>query len=155
MNSLTIERNINAPLEKVWDAFTNPEVLRTWFTPPGMKNAFISADVKEEGLFRYCFKMNDGGAEFWGRGIYKKIEEPTYLSYMDTFTDAEGNPVPPSHFGMPGTEIVETLTEFFFTSNGETTTMKLVAENPFDEKMTGDMTAGWNGMFDSLVKVVG
>ncbi len=83
MNTLTIERSIDAPIEKVWDAFTNPEVLRIWFTPPGMKSAFISTEVKEGGLFRYCFKMNEGGAEFWGRGVYQKIDAPNYLSYLD------------------------------------------------------------------------
>lgn len=153
MNTLIIERSINAPIEKVWDAFTNPEVLKMWFTPPGMSSAFISVDVKEGGLFRYCFKMDEGGAEFWGRGVYQKIEAPNYLSYLDTFTDADGNDVPPSHFGMQGNEIVETLAEFFFTGNGGETTVKLVGENPFDEKLTADMTDGWNGMFDNLERM--
>ena len=153
MNTLIIERNINAPIEKIWDAFTNPEVLKMWFTPPGMSSAFISVDVKEGGLFRYCFKMDEGGAEFWGRGVYQKIVAPNYLSYLDSFTDAAGDDVPPSHFGMQGDEIVETLAEFFFTSNGDTTIVKLVGENPFDEKLTADMTDGRNGMFDNLERV--
>lgn len=38
---------------------------------------------------------------------------------------------------------------------GNTTTVKLVAENPFDEKLTAAMTDGWNGMFDNLVAEVG
>ena len=105
-------------------------------------------------MFRYSFKMNEGGAEFWGRGIYEKIDPPHYLSYQDSFTDPDGNDVPPSYFGMEGDVIVETLTEFFFTSDGTKTTLKLVAENPFDEKMTSDMTDGWNGMFDNLVRAL-
>lgn len=152
MKKLIIERSFNAPIEKVWDAFTNPEVLKLWFTPPAMSNSFISTELKEGGMFRYCFKMNEGDAEFWGRGIYQKIDAPNYLSYLDSFTDADGNDVSPSYFGMPGDEIVETLVEFFFTSDGNTTTLKLVGENPFDEKMTEDMTSGWNGMFDNLVR---
>lgn len=152
MNKLIIERRLNAPIEKVWDAFTNPEVLKQWFTPPAMSNSFISTELKEGGLFRYCFKMDEGGAEFWGRGIYAKIDAPNYLSYKDSFTDAEGNDVPPSYFGMQGDSIIETLVEFFFTSNGDKTTLKMEAENPFEEKMTNDMTDGWNGMFDNLVR---
>ncbi len=154
MNTLTIDRSFNAPIERVWDAFTNPEVLRDWFTPPAMSNSFISAEVKEGGLFRYCFTMNDGGAEFWGRGLYQKIDRPHYLSYLDSFTDADGNDVAPSYFGMLGDEVIETLAEFFFVSDGDKTTLKLVGENPFDEKMTEDMTHGWNGMFDNLVRTL-
>ncbi len=155
MQTLIIERKFDAPIEKVWDAFTNPAVLKQWFVPADMSNIFISVDEKEGGLFRYCFKSHEEGeTEFWGRGIYQKIEKPNYLSYLDSFTDAEGNDVPPSHFGMPGDEIVETLVEFFFTSEGDKTTLKMVAENPFDEKMTADMTEGWNSMFGNLVSVL-
>lgn len=152
MNNLTIERVFNSPIDNVWDAFINPEVLKQWFAPPTMSNSYISAEVKEGGLFRYCFKMNEGGKEFWGRGIYEKIDAPNYLSYRDSFTDADGNDVPPAYYGITGDEIIETLVEFFFISDGDKTTLKLVGENPFDEKMTADMTDGWNGMFDNLAK---
>ena len=151
---LIIEVDINATIEKVWEAFTNPDVLKQWFTPAAMNNNYISVDMREGGLFRYCFKMNEGDAEFWGRGIYEKITEPNYLSYRDCFTDAEGNDVPPSYFNMPGDDIVETLVEFFFTTKGEVTTLKMVGENPFDAKMTEDMTDGWNSMFDNLIKTI-
>lgn len=152
MKNLEMERKFNAPMEKIWDAFTNPEILKQWWAPPTMSNSFISVDLKEGGLFRYCFKMDEGGMEFWGRGIYQKIDKPNYLSYKDSFTDAEGNDVPASHYGIPGDEIIETLVEFFFTYDGEITTMKMVGENPFDDKMTEQMTEGWNGMFDNLVE---
>jgi uncharacterized protein YndB with AHSA1/START domain len=112
MQTLTIERTLNAPIEKVWDAFTNTEVLKQWYTPQGMSNVFISTDLKVGGKFRYCFKQNDSDAEFWGRGIYEKIDAPNYLAYRDSFTDAEGNDVAPSHFGMVGDSVIETLVEF-------------------------------------------
>jgi len=114
-----------------------------------MKASAISVDLKKGGLFRYCFKDADGH-EFWGRGIYEAINKPTYLSYMDTFTDSDGNPVPPSHFGLPGDQIVETLTEIFLSENNGKTILKLVGDNPFDATMTDEMTKGWNGMFEKL-----
>ena len=155
MKTLTIERDFNAPIEKVWQAFTDPELLRKWWSPPGMSNSFISTEVKEGGMFRYCFKADEGGMEFWGRGIYTKIDEPNYLAYKDSFTDAEGNDVPAAHYGIPGDEIVETLVEFFFTEEDGKTYLKMVGENPFDEGMTEEMTKGWNGMFEKLQKVFG
>lgn len=154
MEILTIEKEFAVPIEKVWNAFVDKDVLSQWWMPEGMSNIFMSVDVKEGGMFRYCFKMNDGDAEFWGRGMYKKIEKPNYLSYLDSFTDADGNDVPPAYFGMIGNEIVETLVEFFFTTDGEKTMLKMVAENPFDEKMTADMTDGWNGMLNHLSSVL-
>lgn len=157
MEKITIERTFNAPIEKVFEAFTNPEILRMWWAPKTMSNSFLSADVKEGGLLRYCFKLDDGGEEYWGRGIYVKIENPSYLSYKDCFTDNEGYDVPSSYYGMKDSkseEITETLVEFFFSTDGAMTTVKMVGENPYDEKMASDMIDGWNGMFDNLVKTL-
>jgi uncharacterized protein YndB with AHSA1/START domain len=150
MKQLVIERDFNAPIEKVWEAFTDPELLKQWWSPEGMHNVFMTAEVVEGGKFRYCFKMDEGGEEYWGRGIYQKLDRPNYLSYLDSFTDAEGNDVGPDHYGMAGNEVGETLVEFFFTEKGGVTHMKLVGENPFDEEMTKSMTEGWNGMFNKL-----
>ena len=149
MKTLNIERIFSAPMEKVWEAFTTAEQLKKWWSPPEMEVANISVDLKKDGLFRYCFKGTDG-KEYWGRGRYQTIDKPTYLSYLDTFTDAEGKPVPPSYFGMPGGEILETLVEFSLSEEDGQTKMKMVGENPFDEAMTADMRKGWEGMFDKL-----
>jgi uncharacterized protein YndB with AHSA1/START domain len=34
---LIIDRTFNAPIDKVWAAFTNPEILAKWWSPAGMK----------------------------------------------------------------------------------------------------------------------
>lgn len=57
--------------------------------------------------------------------MYQTIEQPKFLSWLDTFTDSKGNPVPSSHYRMPG-------------------------ENPYDDSILESMTKGWNGMFDKL-----
>jgi uncharacterized protein YndB with AHSA1/START domain len=147
---LTIDRKFNAPIDRVWEAFTNPEILAKWWSPAGMTNYHASADVRQGGEFRYCFESSEG-VKYWGKGVYKTINEPTYLSYTDYFTDAEGNPVPPSHYGIPGDEIIPTLVEFTFAENGEQTSLRITGDNPFDASMTAEMTKSWNSMFDKLV----
>ena len=91
---LIIDRTFNAPIDKVWAAFTNPEILAKWWSPAGMKNYHASTDVRVGGEFRYCFESSEG-VRYWGKGVYQTINEPTYLSYIDNFTDADGAPVPP------------------------------------------------------------
>ncbi len=147
---LIIDRIFNAPIERVWEAFTNPDLLAQWWSPEGMTNYHVSTDVREGGEFRYCFESSDG-IKYWGKGVYKTINEPTYLAYIDYFTDAKGNPVAPSHYGIPGDEIIPTLVEFSFTEKGEQTSMRITGENPFDASMTEEMTKSWNSMFDKLV----
>ena len=155
MKKLTIKRTFNAPIEKVWDVFTNQDILRKWWSPQGMTSSFLTVDLRVGGLFRFCFKGNAGteiaGKEFWGRGEYSKIEKPTKLSYYDSFSDAKGNPVPPSHYGMSGkNEIEKLLVEFTFTAEGNKSNVELVGDNSYEDTMTDEMTKGWNGMFDKL-----
>ena len=147
---LTIDRKFNAPIDKVWEAFTNPKILAKWWSPAGMKNYHVSADTRQGGEFRYCFESSEG-VKYWGKGVYKTIDEPVCLSYIDYFTDADGNPVPPSHYGIPGDEIIPTLFEFTFAKEGEQTTMRITGENPHDASMTEEITKSWNSMFDKLV----
>ena len=150
MKKLTIKRTFDAPIEDVWEAFTSPELLAKWWAPSGMSNSFVSTEVKVGGMFRYCMKMDEGGQEFWGRGIYQKIDKPNFISYLDAFTDENGNAVAPSYYGMPGDDIIETILEITFVSDGDKTEMILVGDNPFDDDMTENMTKGWNDMFDKL-----
>lgn len=82
--------------------------------------------------------------------MYQTIEEPRLLSWLDTFTDSSGNPVPASHYGMSGEEIVESMVEFSLSEENGITTLKMVGENPHDDSIEESMKAGWNGMFDNL-----
>lgn len=152
MKKLTIERTFSAPINHVWEAFTNADKLKQWWAPPQMTCSHLSLELKEGGIFRYAFKDQNEN-EFWGRGVFQTINKPSFLSYLDTFTDADGNPVPPSYFGIPGDDIVETLAELHFEQEGEKTKLKLVGDNSYDDSMTEDMTKGWNGMFDNLNKL--
>ena len=153
MEKFTLERTFHAPIQAVWDAFVEEKKLREWWSPEGMTTSHISVDLNKEGKFTYCFGSPDG-KEYWGRGIYKVIEAPTHLAYQDSFADAEGNPVPASHYGLPGDDIIETMVDIHFSSNGEKTHMKAVMDNPYGDAMTQDMTKGWNSMFDKLTKLL-
>lgn len=150
LNKLTIDRKFNAPIARVWEAFTTPELLAKWWSPEGMTNYHASTDVRAGGEFRYCFESSEG-VKYWGKGVYQSITEPTYLSYIDYFTDAEGNPVAPSHYGIPGDEIIPTLVEFSFSAEGEQTSMRITGDNPYDDSMVEEMTKSWNSMFEKLV----
>jgi uncharacterized protein YndB with AHSA1/START domain len=149
MTKLSIERSFSAPIEKVWEAFTNADKLKKWWSPQGMEASYISVDLKNGGVFRYCHKGSDG-KEFWGRGVYQTIEQPNFLSFLDTFTDSQGNPVSSSHYGMDGEEIVESLVEFKLTVENGMTKMEMVGDNPHDDSILDEMKKGWNGMFDKL-----
>lgn len=149
MKELVIKREFNAPKETVFKAWSDPEMLRKWWAPEGMENGHISVDFKVGGLFRYAFTAQDG-TSYWGRGIYKNIDEPDYLSYEDCFTDEDGNDVPPSHFGMDSDELEVSMVEVRFEEKDGRTTMTVTMEAGSNAE---DVGKGWHSMFDKLQAV--
>lgn len=70
-NQVKIIRVINSPIEKVWNAWVNPESLKQWKSPEGMTTPSVSVDLKIGG--RYAVSMQGGHAEdkvLTVRGIY-------------------------------------------------------------------------------------
>lgn len=50
----------NAPREKVFKAWTNPEVLKKWWGPEGFTNTFEEFSLKPGGTWRFVMHGPDG-----------------------------------------------------------------------------------------------
>jgi uncharacterized protein YndB with AHSA1/START domain len=70
---LVVTRRFNAPARIVFDAWTNPELLKRWWTPKSLGISFISceADVRVGGAYRFVFghAASEQPVEFFGRYI--------------------------------------------------------------------------------------
>ena len=49
---LVLERVVDVPPERVWEAWTRPELLKKWFTPAPWKTADCEIDLRPGGKFR-------------------------------------------------------------------------------------------------------
>jgi uncharacterized protein YndB with AHSA1/START domain len=49
---LVLERTIDAPVDLVWKAYTNPEHLKQWFAPKPYQITECDLDLKPGGIFR-------------------------------------------------------------------------------------------------------
>ncbi len=72
--TLTIERTFNAPIQLVWDAWTQAEKIALWWGPKGMQTKVIQHDFKVGGIWKYVMTMPDGN-EFVTEGVYSEIVE--------------------------------------------------------------------------------
>ncbi len=71
--TLTLKKEINAPVKLVWEAWTSLEHIVQWWGPPGMKVKGIEHDFKVGGKWKYTMQMPDGG-QFISEGTYLEIE---------------------------------------------------------------------------------
>ena len=57
---LVLERTIDAPVDLVWKAYTNPEHLKQWFAPRPYQITECELDLKPGGIFRIRMTGPDG-----------------------------------------------------------------------------------------------
>jgi uncharacterized protein YndB with AHSA1/START domain len=59
-NDLVLERTLDAPIDLVWKAYTNPEHMKRWFAPLPYEISEIELDLKPGGIFRIRMVGPDG-----------------------------------------------------------------------------------------------
>lgn len=50
---LVLERTLDAPLDLVWEAYTNPEHIRQWFAPRPYQVTEVQLELRPGGIFRF------------------------------------------------------------------------------------------------------
>ena len=73
---LQVETQISAPLEVVWDCFTNPNHVVNWnFASADWYCPKATSDFIEGGEFHYTMAAKDGSFEFDFWGTFLQIDE--------------------------------------------------------------------------------
>jgi uncharacterized protein YndB with AHSA1/START domain len=92
---ITVETLVNAPLEKVWHAYTNPEDVKHWnFASSDWHCPSASGDLREHGKFCSRMEAKDGSMGFDFEGTYTKIVPLERIEYAfgDRFATVEFKP---------------------------------------------------------------
>src|SRR6478672_6076354 len=84
---LVLKRIINAPRERVFKAWTDPELLKQWFAPLPWTTSVTELDVRPGGSNLVVMRSPDG-KEFPNRGVYLEVVENERLVFTDAYTKA-------------------------------------------------------------------
>ena len=77
---LVISRLFNAPIELVWEVWTNPEHIKNWWGPNGFGNTIFKMDVKANGEWDLIMHGPDG-TDYKNRSVYKEIVKHKKIVY--------------------------------------------------------------------------
>ena len=146
--TLSIKRTINLPLTAVWKAWTEPESAKEWWGPKNFTCPYCTIDLRVGGKNLSCMKSKEG-QEFWSTGTFVEIIPMKKLVYIDSFSDSDGHPVPPSHYNMPGVWGNELKVTVTFEEVDGKTVMNLEHEG-IPEEMFDDCVLGWQQSFDKM-----
>jgi len=135
--TLTIKRSLKAPVQLVWEAWTQPEHIAKWWGPKGMRVEVAEHNFNVGGRWKYTMKMSDGN-KFITEGVYSEIVELVKIISSADFK--------------PMTEGVEI--QALFEADGDVTNFTFNVVHPTEEyckqqESMGFMN-GWGSVFDGL-----
>src|SRR3989338_4439511 len=79
---ITVETTIHAPIEKVWECWTDPKHIVNWafasddWEAPGAEN-----DVRTGGKFKTVMAAKDGSSSFVFEGVYTNVKKHKQIEY--------------------------------------------------------------------------
>src|SRR3954447_21443802 len=79
-NEIRITRVYDAPVEAVWDAWTNPEQVAQWWGPRGFTLTTHSKDLRPGGSWAYTMHGPDG-TDYPNKTVFLEVEKHAKLVY--------------------------------------------------------------------------
>ena len=150
---IVITRVFDAPREKVWKTWTEPEHLKKWWGPKDFTAPQIKTDFRVGGKFLYCMhgpKDTEFDKDMWSGGVYKEIVPLKKIVATDYFTDAEGNKMSPAEYGMPGEWPEEMEVTVTFEDAGPGKTKLTLVHKGHPTEFAGMANEGWNQSLDKF-----
>jgi len=153
VKEFVISRAFDAPRDLVWKAFTEADQMKQWWGPKGAVILYCKLDLRPGGTFHY--RMRFAGQEMWGKMVYREIDPPKRIHFVNSFSDEQGGV---TRHPLAPTWPIQMLTTITFDEQGGRTTftVRWIPLDPTDEERKtfeagfGSMQNGWNGTFDQL-----
>lgn len=89
--TVLIEKEFDAELSLVWDAFTTKEMLDQWWAPRPFESRTKVMEFKVGGR-RFYAMVSPEGQENWQLQQYTSITPKTNFKYFSVFADKDENP---------------------------------------------------------------
>ena len=136
--SVNISKTVNAPIERVFDAWLDPAMLTRFILPaPGMPQPQVETDPREGG--RFSIIMQVGDEKIPHNGTYLTVERPRRLacSWESPFSSDDS-----------------VVTLEFESIDAETTRVDLTHVKFPDAESRDNHAGGWNNILDQLNEVL-
>ncbi|WP_258724236.1 SRPBCC family protein [Cellulomonas sp. NS3] len=147
-------RTVDAPVERVWAAWTEPEGVRAWWGPAGWTCPEAVMDVRVGGSSRVTMRSPDGH-DVHNLWTCSAVDAPRRLDFVLEFCDAAGRVVDPTELGLPPGIPVPVPHVLTFEELPAGGTRLTVTEHGYTSEATQQMSlAGLEQTLDKLVASV-
>ena len=144
--TVIINREFDAGLSLVWDAFTKQEILDQWWAPKPFVSKTKIMDFKVGGR-RFYAMVSPEGQERWSIQKFTSISPKTNFKMFNAFADKDENPE------LPGSDW-----DYTFSEQNEKTTVRITIYNESLDRMEKmiemGFTEGFKMSMDNLDNVL-
>ncbi len=135
-HTVRLERVIQAPQERVYDAWTDPKHIAAWFGPQGMTIPEIEFSSAIGVTYR-CVMRSPEGNDHVVSGVIKTLDRPNRL-------------VMTWGWKRDGVRGQESTVDVRFEAQGDTTLMKFEHRDLENDESAQQHTQGWTSSFEKL-----
>ena len=80
--TITVEATVNAPIEKVWELWADPEHITKWCAASNDWHVpYADNDLRIDGNFKTTMAAKDGSFSFDFGGVYTDVREHSLIEY--------------------------------------------------------------------------
>ena len=135
---ITVTRVFDAPRQRVWQEWTEPEAFADWFGGPQYEVPLstVSMDVRPGGAWRATM-FGESGREIQWKGEYREVDEPERLVF--TVSDQPGDEY--ELVTVVLTDLGDGRTEMHFEQRGQ-----------MSPEQYARAQQGWGGFFDRMAE---
>jgi uncharacterized protein YndB with AHSA1/START domain len=134
--ALLVKRTVRAPVQRVFDAWTRPDLLVRWWGPPGVTCPQAEVDLRVGGAYAIANQTPNGVV--WIRGQFVEVDAPAKLVYTWVINDAP-----------PDSQRVTVR----FEPVDDHTMVTVVHERIEDPSVRESHQQGWVGCLDGLARL--
>lgn len=134
LDAISVRRLLSARCERVFEAWTRPELMARWFFPGEDWSAEVEVDLRVGGRYRLSMRDADG-VEHLQFGEYREILPFSRLVFTWT---------------CPDLAVEDSVVTVELIDRGESTELLLWHELPPDPKIRKGHEQGWEGCLGNL-----
>ncbi len=100
---IVVTRVFDAPIERVWKAWSEPEYVKQWWGPDYFTCPSAEMDFREGGTSVVCMRAPKefGGQDMYSAWAHKNIVPMKSMEIIQNLADKDGNVIEPVKLGMP------------------------------------------------------
>lgn len=154
---VSASRDVDAPVGRLWEAFTEPALVKRWWGPIGFVCPLANMDVRLGGVSLLGMKAPPeyGGRVTYTTWSYTEVDPAVRLEYDVRFATSEGLTISPAEAGLGAGVPEEVPHVVTFDSLGSSRSRVSIVESGYTEVAERDMSqVGLEQCLDKLEAVL-